>query len=272
MLVSGLDVDRARLAKAAADPLLLATDAAEALVRDGMPFRDAHEQVAESVRDGSFKKPRKGAKRPAPGPGGIRDALDEARHRFVDNLGEARWCVAYAPGRSGGQCRTLRASPAPDADRRAADQARQPPTGEQGVRLEAETSRSLSSSACLRTVPESRPLYGLDGETSSSPTPLSHAMARRLSASFRLSSRSSTVCSGRWRPSSETLGLRAIHLVAKRRILRLLHRRSGVGGLAVLRGRPVLYLENVVHAEPFNGADVDQLAEARCAVGQWCGR
>ena len=86
VLVSGLEVDRDRLAKAASDPLLLATDAAEALVRDGVPFRDAHEQVAESVRDGSFKKPRKGAKRASPGPGGIREALDEARHRFVDNL------------------------------------------------------------------------------------------------------------------------------------------------------------------------------------------
>ena len=84
--MSGLEVDRDRLAKAASDPLLLATDAAEALVREGVPFRDAHEQVAESVRDGTFKKPRKGSTRASPGPGGIRDALDEARHRFVDNL------------------------------------------------------------------------------------------------------------------------------------------------------------------------------------------
>ena len=38
--------DRERLAAACADPLLRATDAAEALVRDGVPFRDAHEQVA----------------------------------------------------------------------------------------------------------------------------------------------------------------------------------------------------------------------------------
>jgi argininosuccinate lyase len=85
-LVSGLEVDRARMAKAASDPLLYATDAAEALVRDGVPFRDAHEQVAESVRDGTFRKPRKGAARASPGPGGVRDALDEARHRFLDNL------------------------------------------------------------------------------------------------------------------------------------------------------------------------------------------
>jgi argininosuccinate lyase len=86
VLVSALEVDRTRMAKAAADPLLLATDAAEALVREGVPFRDAHEQVATSVREGTFKKPRKGTRRPAPGPDGIRAALEEARHRFVDNL------------------------------------------------------------------------------------------------------------------------------------------------------------------------------------------
>jgi argininosuccinate lyase len=86
VLVSGLEVDRKRMAKAAGDPLLLATDAAEALVRQGAAFRDAHEEVAASVREGTFKKPRKGATRPAPGPGGIQDALAEARRRFVDNL------------------------------------------------------------------------------------------------------------------------------------------------------------------------------------------
>ncbi len=86
VLVSGLEVDRERLAKAASDPLLLATDAAEALVRKGMPFRDAHEQVAVRVREGTFRRPRKAADRPAPGPGGIHEALAEARRRFADNL------------------------------------------------------------------------------------------------------------------------------------------------------------------------------------------
>jgi argininosuccinate lyase len=86
VLVSGLEVDRARLAKAASDPQLYATDAAEALVRKGVPFRDAHEEVAAQVREGTFRKPRKGARRPAPGPGGIHEALAEARRRFVDNL------------------------------------------------------------------------------------------------------------------------------------------------------------------------------------------
>jgi argininosuccinate lyase len=60
VLVEGIVFDRERLAAAASDPLLLATDAAEALVRDGVAFRDAHEQVAASVRDGSFEPPTQG--------------------------------------------------------------------------------------------------------------------------------------------------------------------------------------------------------------------
>ena len=64
------------------DPLLLATDAAEALVLEGAPFRDAHEQVAESVRDGSYEPPA-GAARAAPGPGGVREAVAAARARLA---------------------------------------------------------------------------------------------------------------------------------------------------------------------------------------------
>ena len=87
VLVSGLDVDRERLAAAASDPMLLATDAAEALVLEGMAFRDAHEQVAVAVRDGTFEPPAEAAHRPAPGPGGVRAALEDAKSRFSgDNL------------------------------------------------------------------------------------------------------------------------------------------------------------------------------------------
>ncbi len=56
-LVDGLAFDHARLATAAADPQLRATDAAETLVAEGMAFRDAHEQVAGRVRDGTFAAP-----------------------------------------------------------------------------------------------------------------------------------------------------------------------------------------------------------------------
>jgi hypothetical protein len=81
-MVAGLELDRERLAAAVADPLLLATDAAEQLVRDGVPFREAHERVAASVREGRFVAP-PAAPRPAPGPGGVRAAVAEARARFA---------------------------------------------------------------------------------------------------------------------------------------------------------------------------------------------
>ena len=81
VLIGGLTFDRGRLAAATADPLLYATDAAEALVREGVPFRDAHEQVAAAVREGTFRAPDP-APRPAPGPGGVRAALVDARRRF----------------------------------------------------------------------------------------------------------------------------------------------------------------------------------------------
>ena len=81
-LVRGLELDRGRLAAAASDPLLLATDAAEALVRDGVPFRDAHEEVAGAVRGGTFVAPEP-TPRPAPGPGGVREAVADARSRLA---------------------------------------------------------------------------------------------------------------------------------------------------------------------------------------------
>jgi argininosuccinate lyase len=56
-LVAGLGFDRDRLAAACADPLLRATDVAEALVGEGVPFRDAHERVAATVREGTFEAP-----------------------------------------------------------------------------------------------------------------------------------------------------------------------------------------------------------------------
>ena len=45
-----LRVDVARMREAASDPLLLATDLAEALVRAGVPFREAHEAVGRIVQ------------------------------------------------------------------------------------------------------------------------------------------------------------------------------------------------------------------------------
>jgi argininosuccinate lyase len=62
LLVLHLDFDRDRLEAAAADPSLLATDAADELVRAGMPFRQAHEEVGRQIRDGAFKAPWKAGK------------------------------------------------------------------------------------------------------------------------------------------------------------------------------------------------------------------
>jgi len=57
VLVEHLEFDRERLASAASDPTLRATDAAEELVRSGMPFRKAHEEVGRLIRDGGFAPP-----------------------------------------------------------------------------------------------------------------------------------------------------------------------------------------------------------------------
>jgi len=83
VLVRGLELDRGRLAAAASDPQLRATDAAEALVREGVPFRDAHEQVAAQVRAGTFEPPADALPRPTPGPSDVRAAVTAARTRLL---------------------------------------------------------------------------------------------------------------------------------------------------------------------------------------------
>jgi argininosuccinate lyase len=49
-MISGVSFDRERLAQAAGDELIAATDVADLLVRRGMPFREAHGVVAALVR------------------------------------------------------------------------------------------------------------------------------------------------------------------------------------------------------------------------------
>jgi argininosuccinate lyase len=57
LLIQHLEFDRERLASAAGDAALLATDAAEQLVRSGVPFRKAHETVGRQVLEGALKAP-----------------------------------------------------------------------------------------------------------------------------------------------------------------------------------------------------------------------
>jgi argininosuccinate lyase len=82
VLVTGIEFDHERLAAACSDPLVSATDAAEAMVAEGIPFRDAHEHVAAQVRDGTFEAPKSPSRRVAPGPADVHAAVAEARTRF----------------------------------------------------------------------------------------------------------------------------------------------------------------------------------------------
>jgi argininosuccinate lyase len=82
VLVGGIEFDHERLAAACSDPLVSATDAAEALVVEGMPFRDAHQHVAGQLRDGTFEAPESLRPRVAPGPADVHGAVVEARARF----------------------------------------------------------------------------------------------------------------------------------------------------------------------------------------------
>ena len=56
LLVGGLEVDHERAVEAGSDPALLATDAAEALVREGVPFREAYERVAGACGRASWER------------------------------------------------------------------------------------------------------------------------------------------------------------------------------------------------------------------------
>jgi argininosuccinate lyase len=82
VLVRDLRFDETGLEAAASDPGLLATDAAEALVAEGVPFRDAHEQVARAVREGAFDPDATAAESVAARLGDIRAAIADARERF----------------------------------------------------------------------------------------------------------------------------------------------------------------------------------------------
>jgi argininosuccinate lyase len=57
LLVTHLEFDRDRLTAASADALLLATDAAEELVRSGKPFREAHHEIGRHVLAGTTRAP-----------------------------------------------------------------------------------------------------------------------------------------------------------------------------------------------------------------------
>ncbi|HUY74388.1 MAG TPA: lyase family protein, partial [Candidatus Dormibacteraeota bacterium] len=101
LLVRHLEFDRERLAAAASDPGLLATDAAEDLVRAGIPFRRAHEAIGRQVRDGAFKAPSRAPaslrRRDLPGaphPRRVSARASEMRREAARLL---RWSQAHPP-------------------------------------------------------------------------------------------------------------------------------------------------------------------------------
>lgn len=87
---AGLVVDRERMRAAAADGTTVATDVAEALVRDGLPFRDAHAEVARRIASGErFTSPTPEeaiAARTGPGmPGAVGDQLARLREHVAES-------------------------------------------------------------------------------------------------------------------------------------------------------------------------------------------
>jgi argininosuccinate lyase len=102
LLVQHLAFDRERLATAANDPALLATDAAEALVASGTPFRQAHEQVGRAVRAGKLEAPwnAETSLRKRDEPGGPNPRRVAARAAAVRRQAAAlkAWSAKHPPG------------------------------------------------------------------------------------------------------------------------------------------------------------------------------
>ena len=102
LLVQHLEFDRQVLAFAASDPSLLATDAAESLVRSGTPFRQAYEKIGRQVLEGKLDVP--GDARASVGkrdlPGGPNPRRVAARATAVRREGAAlrRWSIAHPRG------------------------------------------------------------------------------------------------------------------------------------------------------------------------------
>jgi len=102
LLVQHLEFDRQVLAFAASDPSLLATDAAESLVRSGTPFRQAYEKIGRQVLEGKLDVP--GDARASVGkrdlPGGPNPRRVAARATAVRREAAAlrRWSEAHPRG------------------------------------------------------------------------------------------------------------------------------------------------------------------------------
>jgi argininosuccinate lyase len=101
LVVRHLEFDRDRLSAAVADPGLVATDAAEILVRSGTPFRQAHELVGEEVRGGNLQAPWSAkaslGKRDLPGAPHPRRVAARAAAVRREAAGLRRWAETHPP-------------------------------------------------------------------------------------------------------------------------------------------------------------------------------
>jgi hypothetical protein len=102
-MLPGLEVDTAAMRSAAEEGYSTATDYADYLVRRGLPFRDAHEAVAQAerarLRSGAPSAGRTAAHRP----GHRRRRLPGARRRrFGGEPGSSGWHGARAGRGAGG--------------------------------------------------------------------------------------------------------------------------------------------------------------------------
>jgi argininosuccinate lyase len=102
LLVQHLQFDRQRLASAASDSSLMATDAAESLVRSGTPFRKAYEAIGREVLDGKLIVPWDArasvAKRDLPGGPNPRRVAARATAVRREASAIRRWTAAHPRG------------------------------------------------------------------------------------------------------------------------------------------------------------------------------
>ena len=103
-LIPGIRFDRDRMMDAASDPSLVATDLADQLAREGLPFREAHARIGAMIRAKTDDKKRRGS-RQLPSPGESVEARKhdggKARHRVLEQIERARKFVKKASARPG---------------------------------------------------------------------------------------------------------------------------------------------------------------------------
>lgn len=87
-LIGGLKLHHGRMREAAGSPLLMATHLADELAAQGVPFREAHEQVSKSLRVDESSSPR-----------GDKPSEDSQTRRLEDSLAKKNVLGGTAPAR-----------------------------------------------------------------------------------------------------------------------------------------------------------------------------